>query len=162
MLIGGTLDTAVPIDPETIRAFELISSRHLYRADIVGATHSHFANICDIADVLIAGGFTPDRWPGTVAEPLIPYYEEACVPEAFPAEEVQRIQALYTVAFFRRHLYLDLRYERFLKERYAEANEPDVIYFDASRWQCGNGFEMALILPPLIWLGRRTRRIARR
>lgn len=161
MFVGGTLDTAVPIDPETIRAFGLLSSRHLYRADIVGATHSHFANICDIAGVLIGWGFTPDQWPGTVAEPLLPYYEEACTPEAFPADECLRIQSLYTVAFFQRHLRLDLRYDRFLKESYAQAHEPDVIYFDASHWECGMGIELVLILPPLIWLGSRTRRSAR-
>jgi predicted dienelactone hydrolase len=162
MLIGGTLDTAVPIDPDTIRAFELISSRHLYRADIVGATHSHFANVCAIADVLIGLGFPPDRWAELDAEALLPYYIEACSPGVFPVEESQRIQALYTVAFFRRHLYLDLRYQRFLTEGYAEAHEPDVIYFDGNRWECGDGVEMALILPALIWFGRRTRRPALR
>ena len=162
LFIGGTLDTVVPIDPDTVRAFGLVSSRHLYRADIVGPTHSHFANICAIADVLIGGGFTPDRWPGTVAEPLLPYYDEACAPGVFPVDESQRIQALYTVAFFRRHLGLDLRYGRFLTERYAEANEPDVIYFDASRLACGMGIELVLILPALIWLGRRTQRFALR
>ncbi len=160
MLIGGTLDTAVPIDPDTIRAFELISSRHLYRADIVGATHSHFANICDIGNALIDTGLPIEFWPAVGAGDLIPYYNEACIPGVFPIDESQRIQALYTVAFFRRHLYLDLRYARFLKESYADANEPDVIYFDASRMECGRGFELLAILPPMIWLGRRTRRSA--
>jgi len=161
MWIGGTLDTTVPIDPETTRAFELLSSRHLYRADITGATHSHFSNVCAIADVLIGYGFTPDRWPGSIAEPLLPYYEEACAPGVFPIEESQRIQALYTVAFLRRHLYLDLRYARFLTERYAETHEPDVIFFDASRRDCGMGFEMVVILPPLVWFARRRQPSAR-
>jgi predicted dienelactone hydrolase len=160
MLIGGTLDTTVPIDPDTVRAFELTSAPFLYRADIVGATHSHFSNVCSIADVLIESSFTPDRWPGSIAEPLLPFYEDACVPGAFPIEDCQRIQALYTVAFFRRHLYQDLRYAPYLREIYALTSEPDVVYFDRSPWQCGAGSQMALVLPPLIWLGRRRRRSA--
>ena len=158
MLIGGTLDTAVPIDPDTIRAFELVSSRHLYRADILGATHSHFANVCAIADVLISVGYPPDRWAELGAEDLVFYYNEACIPGVFPVEESQRIQALYTVAFFRRHLYLDIRYSRFLTEGYARAHEPNVSYFDGNRWECGVGVELALILPALIWIRRRARR----
>jgi predicted dienelactone hydrolase len=157
MLIGGTLDNVIPIDPDTIRAFELISSRRLYRADIVGATHSHFANICDIGNALIDVGLPIETWPFIGAGDLVFYYNEACVPGVFPVDEARRIQTLYTVAFFRRHLYLDLRYARYLKERYAEANEPDVIYFDATRLQCGRGFELLAILPPMIWLGKRTR-----
>jgi predicted dienelactone hydrolase len=162
MVLGGTLDTVIPIDPDTIRGFELISSRHLYRADIVGATHSHFANICDIGNALIDIPIPIELWPLIGAGDLVPYYNEACIPGVFSIDESQRIQALYTVAFFRRHLSLDLRYARFLKERYAESNEPDVIYFDASRWECGHGFELLVILPPVIWLGRRTRRSALR
>jgi predicted dienelactone hydrolase len=160
MLIGGTLDTVIPIDPDTIRAFELISSRHLYRADIVGATHSHFAVICDIGNALIDAGLPIQTWPFIGAGDLVFYYNEACVPGVFPVDEVRRIQTLYTIAFFRRHLYLDLRYAPFLKESYAEANEPDVIYFDATRLQCGSGFELLAILPPMIWLGKRKRRPA--
>jgi predicted dienelactone hydrolase len=158
MFIGGTFDTVVPIDPQTVRGFELVSSRFLYRADIVEATHSHFANICDIGNVLISNGLPPEAWPGTVAEPLIGPYNDACIPEAFPIDEARRIQNLYTVAFFRRHLVLDPRYGRFLKQGYAQAKEPDVIYFDASRPGCGRGFEMALIVSPLMWIGGRRRR----
>jgi predicted dienelactone hydrolase len=157
MLIGGTLDDVIPIDPDTIRGFELISSRHLYRADIVGAGHYHFANVCEIGNALIDFDLPIEVWPLIEAGDLVPIYDDACTPGVYPIDEARRIQALYTVAFFRRHLYMDLRYARFLRERYAEANEPDVIYFDASPWRCGNGAEMALILPPLIWLGRRTR-----
>lgn len=162
LFLGGTLDTVVPIDPQTVRGFELVSSRFLYRADIVGATHSHFANICDIADVLISNGLPPEDWPGTVAEGLLGPYNDACIPEAFPIDEARRIQNLYTVAFFKRHLYLDPRYGRFLKQGYARAKEPDVIYFDASRPGCGRGLELALILPPLLWMGGRRRRVALR
>ncbi|MCP5060185.1 MAG: hypothetical protein GY937_26085 [bacterium] len=59
LLLSGTFDTTTPIDQETIRPHELIGSSSVYRADIVGADHFHFANICDIASVLIGVGIGP-------------------------------------------------------------------------------------------------------
>ena len=160
LLLGGTLDTSVPIDPNSTRPFELVSSRAVYRADIIGATHSHFANICDIADVILGLGIPIEMWPLIGAGTLIEPYLETCVPPAFPLEEANRLQNLYTVSFFRKHLLFDQRYKRFLTEAYAENNEPDVVFFNGARG-CGLGFELVLILPAVIWLrGRRARSAA--
>jgi predicted dienelactone hydrolase len=122
-LLSGTLDTTTPIDPETTRPWTLVPGRPLYRADVVGATHTHFAAVCAIAQVLATFG---------VPEPeivmLVPGYEETCKPPAFPIEEAQRIQSFYLTAFFARHLYGDRRYDGFLTPEWAADHEPDVLF----------------------------------
>ncbi len=73
LFLGGTQDDAVPIDPVTIRAFDLISprGRDKYRVDIEGATHTHFANICDIGQLLIGLGIPPESWEALGAGALL-------------------------------------------------------------------------------------------
>jgi len=161
LLLGGTLDTVVPIDPNTIRAFDLISSRPLYRVDVEGATHFHFANICDIGNALIAAGVPQAFWPFVGAAALVEPYNLTCTPSAFPFEEAIRLQNLYAVAFFQRHLKFDERYAPFLTESYAEENEPSVTLYRRAGRSCGLGFEIALVLPALMAMRRLTRRARR-
>ena len=159
LFLGGTEDELVPIDPETVRAFDLISTRgkDKYRVDIEGATHTHFANICDIAQVLIDIGLTPDIWPLIGAGALVEPYEKTCIPPAYPIDEAVRIQNLYNVSFFNRYLLLDLRYQYFLRELYAARSEPDVTMIRGDGPWCGLGVELVLVLPPLLWLRSRRR-----
>jgi len=153
MLLSGTFDTTTPVDPETIRPHQLIDSPSVYRADIVGAEHFHFANICDIASALIAAGIGPTIWPLVGADALVEPYLLTCVPPAFPLDTAQRIQDLYAVSFFRRHLLGDDRYEHFLTEDYAAQHEPDVLFF-GSFSRCGLGFELTFVLVPMLALRR--------
>ncbi|MEE8311966.1 MAG: alpha/beta fold hydrolase [Candidatus Binatia bacterium] len=126
MLMVGTLDG---LQAETIHAYGLISSGDaLYRADVVGGNHTHFANVCDIGNVLIAAGIAIEQWPNIGAEALIAPYESTCLPPAFSIEEAIRIQNLYAVAHFRRHLLNETFYDRFLTPEYASARELDVNY----------------------------------
>jgi predicted dienelactone hydrolase len=157
LLLHGTEDEVVPIEPNTIRAFDLISSPFLYRVDIEGANHYHFANICDIGNALIAAGIPPALWPLPIigAGALVEPYAKTCTPDAFPVEEATRLQNLYAVAFFRRHLRLDKGYAEFLTESYAEVNEPFATLFRGGGSFCGLGFEVALVLPALMALRRR-------
>jgi predicted dienelactone hydrolase len=126
LLMVGTLDS---LQAETIRSFDLISSAFLYRVDVVGANHTHFANVCDIGNTLIDLGVSIDQWPSIGAGALVPIYADTCVPPAFPIEEATRLQNLYAAALFRRHLLGERYYDNFLTGAYAAAREPDTDFF---------------------------------
>ena len=123
-LLGGTLDTSVPITENDL-GFSLIPD-NVYQADIVGATHTHFANICSFADFLFGLGYEVADWPGLGAGGLIEPYNDTCTPGVFPIDEAIRIQNLYVVSFFKKYLMNDASYDTYLTETYALANEPDV------------------------------------
>ena len=128
LFLGGTLDTSVPIENHDYGFDRLIGAQAVYQVDIVGATHTHFANVCDIGNWLIDNGIGQDLWPAIGAAALLEPYREACSDGAFPIEEVLRIQNLYAVAFFRRHLLGEVEYEYYLQQQYARDNEPDIAF----------------------------------
>jgi predicted dienelactone hydrolase len=120
-----------------------------YRVDIIGATHSHFANICDIGQELVSEGICPSlndplpnppcdppttdpddytAWEAIGAGALIDPFIEACVSPALDIDEVNRLQNLYTVSLFRRHLLGETDYDEYLTLAYA-AQEPLVRFF---------------------------------
>jgi predicted dienelactone hydrolase len=121
--------TADPLLSEEARAAGLIqSSPYNYRADVIGAVHTHFANICDIANALIAAGLLPAQWPLIGAGALVAPYNATCIPPAFPIDEATRLQNLYATAHFRRHLLGQTMYDPFLTTAYATANEPNITF----------------------------------
>jgi predicted dienelactone hydrolase len=124
LFMTGTLD---PLLADEVRAAGLIqSSPFNYRADVVGAIHTHFANICDIANALIGAGFLPGQWPSIGAGALVAPYNDTCIPPAFPIAEATRLQNLYATAFFRRHLLGQTVYDPYLTTTYATTNEPNI------------------------------------
>jgi predicted dienelactone hydrolase len=125
LLMGGTLDTAVPIALNDFAFDALVNAPRVIQVDVVGATHTHFANICAIANWLIDNGLTQDLWPGIGAAALIQPYLVTCSEEAFPLEQVVRLQNLYATALFRFYLNGESGYEEFLGQEYAES-EPDI------------------------------------
>ena len=128
LLMGGTEDTSVPIENNDL-AFELIPGcRPVYQVDIVGANHTHFANVCAIGDFLIEFGLAIDFWQHIGAGALVQPYMDTCTEGAFPIEEAIAIQNLYTVSFFKRHLQYNWAYGYYLTEYYANQNEPDVVF----------------------------------
>jgi predicted dienelactone hydrolase len=128
LFLSGTEDKSVPIS-NTNEAFEkLTGTSVVYQVDIIGAGHNAFAAICDIGNTLIDNGIGAETWPAIGAEALIAPYADACGESAFPITEAQRIQNVYGVAFFRRHLLGQTEYNYYLNEDYAGDNEPDVNY----------------------------------
>lgn len=124
MLMGGTKDVDVFIENNTIAFNQLVASPRVYQVDIVDATHSHFVNVCAIGDLLIGLGITQDLWPSIGAQELSGPYMEACSEGAISIEEVTRLQNLFTVSFFRRHLSGDTEYDYYLSGDYAR-KEPN-------------------------------------
>jgi len=125
-LIVGTKDG---LRPQAIRSYTEQSSSDLILIDVRGANHTHFANVCDIANVLIDNGWQPEYWYLLGAEALVPIYYDTCVPPAFPIAEATRLQNLYAAATFRRYLLGDTAYATYLTKAFADT-EPDVHFFE--------------------------------
>ena len=109
LLLGGTEDQSVFIENNAI-AYDWIPGT-VYRADIIGADHTHFANICSIADFLFGLNIGIKLWPLVGAERLIEPYNVTCMPDVYPIADAQRLQNLYVTAFLKRHL-LDMEESR--------------------------------------------------
>lgn len=123
LLLGGTEDASVPIGNNELAFAQLVNAPRVYKVDIIGATHNHFAAICPIANRLMDFGWGPDVWPMLGAGDLIEPYETTCIAEAFPIEEAFRLQSLFVVAFFKAHLLGERAYERYLSPDFSN-NEP--------------------------------------
>ena len=126
MLVGGTEDTSVPIGNNQIAFEQIASAPRVYKVDVIGATHTHFANVCAIGDLLIDLGLGPEAWPEIGAEALVEPYEMTCTPDAFPIAEALRLQNLYVVSFFKRHLLNQKDYDQYLTTDYAD-DEPAIV-----------------------------------
>jgi predicted dienelactone hydrolase len=127
MLMGGTEDINVPIGNNAIGFEQMVNASPLYKVDIIGANHNHFAAICAIANWLLDRGWGPEIWPGLGAEALIEPYETTCSPDVLAIEEANRLQNLYVVSFFKSQLRDERGYERFLTPTFAET-EPGVAF----------------------------------
>ncbi|MFK7975467.1 MAG: alpha/beta hydrolase family protein [Halioglobus sp.] len=119
LLLGGTEDINVFLENNNIGFQNLNNAPAAYQVDISGANHTHFANVCDIGNLLIDLGILQDTWPLIGAEELLEPYATTCTEAAFPIEEVVRLQNLYAVSFFRRHLLGEESYAYYLSDSYA-------------------------------------------
>ncbi len=117
----------MPIGNNEIAFEQITSAPKVYKVDVIGATHTHFANVCAIGNLLIDLGLGPEAWPGVGAEALVEPYEVTCTPEAFPIEEAIRLQNLYVVSFFKRHLLNQKGYDQYLSTDYADG-EPAIVF----------------------------------
>lgn len=55
-----------------------------------------------------------EQWSSLGAQDLIEPYQSKCTEEAFPVEEAIRLQNIYVVALFKRHLLLEQGYDQYL------------------------------------------------
>lgn len=127
MLMGGTEDIDVPIGNNAIAFEQMVNASPVYKVDIIGANHNHFAAICAIANWLVGFGWGPEVWPTLGAEALIEPYEATCGPDVLAIEEANRLQNLYVVSFFKSQLRNEPGYDRFLTPAFAET-EPGVTF----------------------------------
>jgi predicted dienelactone hydrolase len=125
LLMAGTLDVDASIDPEDTRPWELATGRPIYRADVVGAQHGHFAWQCDFAESLLALGASLGVVESTFRN-LGGDYQAQCQAPELSIAEAQRIRDLYLTAFFQRHLLHDPLYDPFLIPEYAAEHESHV------------------------------------
>jgi predicted dienelactone hydrolase len=118
LLMGGTSDTVVPIEPGIVRAWDLVSARPEYRVDVLAAGHNSFTNVCDIRDAYVTAG---------VGEPVIGLVEaqaeHGCAPDLLPIEEAHRVTDLYVVSFLTKALQGNARYDRYLTPGYADRHD---------------------------------------
>jgi predicted dienelactone hydrolase len=124
MLMGGTEDVNVFLENNEIAFNQIVNAPAVYKVDIIGANHTHFASVCQFGELLIGLGIEQDQWQG-IAPDLIEPYANTCGPDVFPIEEANRLQNLYTVAFFRRHILGEEGYEAYLTPEFADT-EPAI------------------------------------
>ncbi len=125
ILFVGTLDPSARNNHDY--AFERMpNAEALFKVEVTGANHTHFANVCDIGNRLIELEIPQDTWATIGAEALIQPYDDTCTEDVFPIAEAHRLQNLYMVAFFKRFLLEEADYGDFLTAAYAEASEPAV------------------------------------
>lgn len=103
LLISGTLDETTPIEEDTLRPAELVSGRPLVRADIDGAGHQSFTDVCDYLGIAES---QPDL-PAALVEAVQEYALEGCAPELIVIDEAQRITNRLVTAFLLETLYAD-------------------------------------------------------
>lgn len=127
ILLVGTLDTNAVTNHDY--AFDhMPNAEALFKVEITGANHTHFANVCAIGDFLLDLGLSQEQWPSIGAEALIQPYNDTCTEDVYPISEAHRLENLYMVAHFKRYLLGQRGYDRFLSSEYADDNEPSVTF----------------------------------
>ncbi|MHB1138127.1 MAG: alpha/beta hydrolase family protein [Microthrixaceae bacterium] len=112
LLLSGTQDTTVPIDPDTVTAWELIPGRPLWRIDLDGAGHQSFTDVCDYQALLPTLGNVPQPLIDAVDE----YAAEGCVPELMPIDQAHTLSNRALVSFLLAYVAGEDGYVRFLED----------------------------------------------
>lgn len=128
ILLVGTLDETNALANHRYAFDNMPMAEALFKVEVTDANHTHFANVCDIGDMLISIGLTPDQWPAIGAEALLQPYNDTCTEDVFPISEAHRLQNLYMVAHFKRYLLGETGYDYYLSAAYADTNEPAISF----------------------------------
>ena len=81
MLMGGSEDVDVFPENNDIAFEQIISAPRVYRVEIIGANHTHFANVCSIGDYLISVGFEKEARCGRPHRALRRHVRSRSVPD---------------------------------------------------------------------------------
>jgi predicted dienelactone hydrolase len=127
ILLVGTLDPNA-LENHQYAFANMPNAEALFKVEVIGANHTHFANVCDIANRLISVGIEPDAWPDIGAEALLQPYNDTCTDDVFPIAEAHRLQSLYMVAHFKRFLLGQVKYDQVLTAAHANENEPAISF----------------------------------
>lgn len=127
LLISGSLDETTPIDEDTVRPAEQVVGRPLVRADIDGAGHQSFTDICDYLDI----ARTRTDLPAPLVEAIEEYAVEGCAPELIDVAEAHRMTNRLATAFLLDALYADDDYTALLAEPADDGQPLAVLEFAA-------------------------------
>jgi predicted dienelactone hydrolase len=114
LLMGGTADINVPIANNDLAFEQLTRASSVEKVSIIGANHNHFTAVCTFGELLLTLGLAEDQWANIGAADLLGPYRSACGPGAFPIDEANRLENLFTVAFLKQHQVGDDRYGWYL------------------------------------------------
>jgi predicted dienelactone hydrolase len=111
LLVSGTRDVTTPIDPDTEKAWELVSGRPLWRVDLVDAGHQSFTDVCDYQQLL-----PTLNAPQLLIDAVADYAAEGCTPELMPIDTAHELINRNSVAFLLAYVAGEADYEAFLAQ----------------------------------------------
>ena len=123
MLISGTLDTISKLKPNTVRTWNAIPARPLYRVDLIKGAHQSFSDICYYLEIAP----TIKNVPQIIVDTVTESGKGGCQPSQLAWRKAQSLTETYTIAFFLDHLDGKFAYRAYLTPEYAKT-EPSVAF----------------------------------
>lgn len=124
MIITGTLDTTTPIATDTVRPWELIPGRPLFRVDVTGMAHLQFTDVCAYPALLAA---LPTAPPQVIVDLVSRRTDTACTPAYLDITRAHEVTNTFGVAFLERYVAGDTSVEPYLTASYA-STVPEVAF----------------------------------
>ena len=124
LILGGTADITTPVNDESSRPVELISSPERVRTDLIDAGHQSFTNICVFTDTLLDAGIDMD-----FVEFLLGNAAEGCAPELMPIELAHELTNIYILSFMKTYVAGDSRFSTYLTPGFAKTKQLPVTVF---------------------------------
>ncbi len=121
--ISATDDETVPLPENAIRPAQLISGRPLVRADLDGAGHQSFTDVCEYQDI----ARSRTDLPAPVVSAIDEYALEGCADDLLDVDEAHRVTTRLTTAFLLEELYGEEQYAPLLAEPAAEGQPLSVL-----------------------------------
>jgi predicted dienelactone hydrolase len=121
MLISGTLDTTSKLKPNTVRTWNAIPARPLYRVDLIKGAHQSFSDICYYLEIAP----TIKNVPQIIIDTVTESGKGGCQPGQLAWKKANSLTETYTIAFFLDQLAGKSAYTAYLTPEYA-STEPSV------------------------------------